>query len=290
MKKIVCLLFSLLFPLFCLAEGIEKDTIKPMPEGFWGTMTPFYIVVLLLLVVTVVCYIPWRSAIIRKLLVVGIPLGLLIAAFIELQLFSKLGSDNLIWWCDMDKVGFWSALWRLFPFALALALQFHSYFAYQNFIFGPEMMNLPNASISLKPKWKGLWWILAVVVLAGLADKFGLKGNALNLIVGIAFCAVLFVVFGKRNFELFGKTWGAAATFFAIVYVIAFLLVCYAFLIALVKVFWQMLVWATFAAFGIWYTVKFLGKDIEENHRAAEESRRRDEIRRMQENTRNTSL
>ena len=258
MKKTAILTLTLFTTMVCRSqETVEtvNELAKPMPEGFWGTLTPLYIILLLLLAVTIACYIPWRNAILQKQMIVAIPAGLMAASLMELQLFSKLGSDNLIWWCDLDKVGFLSALLRLFPFALALFLQIHSFFAYQNFIFGPDLMNMPNASISLKPKMKMLWWIFAVIVLAGVADKLGFKGYGLNLFIGIAFCAVLFLVFGWRNFQLFGKSWGSAVTLFAIVYVIALLMGAYAFLIALAKVVWQMIIWAVIGATVLWFRV-----------------------------------
>lgn len=247
-----------------------ETTANSLPEGFWGTMMPYAIIVVLLIIATVACYLPLRSRPLKNMAAVGIPILIMAAAFIEISLFSKLGK-NVVWWCDLDKVGFFSAFFRLFPFVLMLALQFHSFFAYQNFIFGPQMLNDPQASISLKPKAKGFWWLLLVVVLAGVADKIGLKGDLLNLVIGIAFMGVLFMIVGWRNFERFGLGWGAAVTFFAVVYIIGFLLASYGFLMALIKVFWQMLIWTAFAIVG-WIAFSKTPEEI-----AYEKKRRKEE-------------
>ena len=259
------LLALLMLPaIVCLAQGETPDSIvgitggaeavAPMPEGFWGTMTPYWIIIILLVVATIACYIRW-SKMLKYVAVVGIPAMLLVAAWMELVLFSKLGKDNIVWWCDMDKVGFLSSFLRLFPFALILMLQVHSFFAYQNFIFGPQLMNEPGASISLKPKAKGFWWLLLVVVAAGVADRMGLKGSTLNIVVGLLTVLVLFFIFGRRNIDLFGFGWGVAVTFFAIVYIIALLLVAYAFFMVLIKLVWQMIVWAFIGFAAIWVRV-----------------------------------
>ena len=258
-------------------ETTTAETITSLPEGFWGTMMPYFIIAILLIVATAACYIPWRSNAIRRLSVVGIPALLLIAGFMEITLFSKLGKDHVVWWCDMDGVGFFSALLRLFPFVLILALQFHSFFAYQNFIFGPQLLDDPDGSISLKPKAKSFLWLLLVVVLAGVADRVGLQGNTLNITIGIVTLAVLFLIFGKRNFEQFGFGWGAAVTFFAIVYVVGFLLAAYAFIMALLKVFWQMVIWT------VSVIVLLNSGIIRTAEEEARERKRLEESRRLQE-------
>lgn len=260
-------------------ETTTAEAITSLPEGFWGTMTPFFIIAILLIVATVACYIPWRSYAMRRLSVVGIPALLLVAGFMELTLFSKLGKDHVVWWCDMDGVGFFSALIRLFPFVLILALQFHSFFAYQNFIFGPKLLNDPHGSISLKPKAKSFLWLLLVVVLAGVADRIGLQGNTLNIAIGFITLAVLFLIFGKRNFEQFGFGWGAAVTFFTIVYILGFLLAAYAFIMALLKVFWQMVIWAA-TAFGFLHSgIIRTAEEEAHDRKVREESRRMEELR-----------
>lgn len=252
-----------------------ETTVNVLPNDFWGTMTPYYVIALLLIVATVACYIPIRSKLLRWCSAIVVPAMLLIAGYMEIVLFSKLGADNVVWWCDLDHVGFFSALLRLFPFVLVLFLQIHSFFAYQNFVFGPQLMDEPGASISLRPKFKRFWWLFLVVVAAGVADRMGLKGNTLNMTIGLITVLVLFIIFGSYNFEEFGVINGTLLTFFAVVYIIGLLLAAYAFIIVLLKVFWQILIWAVFGGFVLWYMKH---TDFAEEHRKFEK-RREDEER-----------
>ena len=91
-----------------------ETTVNVLPNDFWGTMTPYYVIALLLIVATVACYIPIRSKLLRWCSAIVVPAMLLIAGYMEIVLFSKLGADNVVWWCDLDHVGFFSALLRLF--------------------------------------------------------------------------------------------------------------------------------------------------------------------------------
>ncbi len=116
-----------------------ETTVNVLPNDFWGTMTPYYVIALLLIVATVACYIPIRSKLLRWCSAIVVPAMLLIAGYMEIVLFSKLGADNVVWWCDLDHVGFFSALLRLFPFVLVLFLQIHSFFCLSEFCVWPPV-------------------------------------------------------------------------------------------------------------------------------------------------------
>ena len=65
-------------------------------------------------------------------LLLWIPIGLFVASLLELIGYFTLG-DDFIWWCSVDKQGFWPAFISMLPFMLALVIQLGSGVLYKRY-------------------------------------------------------------------------------------------------------------------------------------------------------------
>lgn len=171
---------------------------------------------------------------------------MLAATILEVLIYAIVG-NNCMWWCLSKEYGFWSKLFRLIPFAVFVVLQIGQIFMFKGVL--EEMM---GKSLSMKLLF--ICFVLTfpvVFVLSVGADIFGASDDTKNSIGTTAFW--ILVIAGLawslvRNIMSVGIKHGVVFTVFSAVCVVAVCLAVFVFLVALIALFFQVLI--TVAACG----------------------------------------
>lgn len=165
---------------------------------------------------------------------------MLAATAFEILIYATV-HNNCLWWCLSKEYGFWSKLFRLIPFAVFVVLQIG-----QIFMFKGVLEEMTGKSLSLKFLFVCfvLTFPIAFVLSIG-ADIFGASAETKNsigttvfwilVIAGLAWSLV-------RNIVSVGLTRGIVFTVFSAVCVVAVCLAVFVFLVALLALFFQVLI------------------------------------------------
>ncbi len=216
-------------------EGVENPLSKSAQRRstrlgeFYGSMEATYFILIIFAVAIVISflYLTTKTIVLRPLFIITIPVAILLVSAIAIYGFLCFEEDFL-WWCDMDKLGFWGALICLVPFALILWTLYRSISVYERGLFLNSKNDDPNApekKISVKPAAIGICVSipLAFIVLAVLAAN----GHQHSWYFEPLVLGVFFVTLGigllislKRNISTFGLFFGILITLFLIVYIV----------------------------------------------------------------------
>lgn len=182
---------------------------------------------------------------------------MLAATILEVLIYAIVG-NNCMWWCLSKEYGFWSKLFRIIPFAVFVVLQIGQIFMFKGVL--EEMM---GKSLSMKLLF--ICFVLTfpvVFVLSVGADIFGASDDTKNSIGTTAFW--ILVIAGLawslvRNIMSVGIKHGVVFTVFSAVCVVAVCLAVFVFLVALIALFFQVLI--TVAACGAIFFILTNGMD-----------------------------
>lgn len=171
---------------------------------------------------------------------------MLAATILEVLIYAIVGNDCL-WWCLSKEYGFWSKLFRLMPFAAFVVLQIGQIFMFKGVL--EEMTGKP-LSLKLLFICFVLTFPISFVISVG-ADIFGASDETKNSVATTVFW--ILIVAGLawslvRNIMSVGLTRGIVFTVFSAVCVVAVCLAVFLFIVALIALFFQVLI--TVAACG----------------------------------------
>lgn len=114
------------------AEGIKDIYADKSVSGnhtavghFYGTMTPYYIIVVLLLISMLLSLGALLYPRMRDASLIGMFACLSAVAVLEFVGYYTIGTSTF-WWCDSERYGFIGALWRIIPFVLVATCQIAS--------------------------------------------------------------------------------------------------------------------------------------------------------------------
>lgn len=217
-----------------------------MKEILLTSTLPYWLVFLLVLGGFVALLFQGRNGSKSNLPILTAAGCMLAATILEVLIYAIVG-NNCMWWCLSKEYGFWSKLFRIIPFAVFVVLQIGQIFMFKGVL--EEMM---GKSLSMKLLF--ICFVLTfpvVFVLSVGADIFGASDETKNSIGTTAFW--ILVIAGLawslvRNIMSVGIKHGVVFTAFSAVCVVAVCLAVFVFLVALIALFFQVLI--TVAACG----------------------------------------
>ena len=242
-----------------LADNDEEELFEFMTRGknrqmatlagrFYGTSSALWMMLLVMGAAAVVAflYLVCGVAAMRPLFLAVIPAAILVFSFIEIVGYIKFGND-IFWWCEYERYGFFGSLFRLFPFAAMVAAQVFSIKLYERALFlGNDDPNDDERKISLKPAaWSLALCIPVFIVLLLVVTALGFGNTILLDIAGIVgFLGTLGVglyISFKRNVKTFGRATGLWVTLFSIVYIIGCIISAIAMIVLIFQIIFQIL-------------------------------------------------
>lgn len=217
-----------------------------MKEILLTSTLPYWLVFLLVLGGFVALLFQGRNGSKSNLPILTAAGCMLAATILEVLIYAIVG-NNCMWWCLSKEYGFWLKLFRIIPFAVFVVLQIGQIFMFKGVL--EEMM---GKSLSMKLLF--ICFVLTfpvVFVLSVGADIFGASDDTKNSIGTTAFW--ILVIAGLawslvRNIMSVGIKHGVVFTAFSAVCVVAVCLAVFVFLVALIALFFQVLI--TVAACG----------------------------------------
>lgn len=184
---------------------------------------------------------------------------MLAATIFEIVIYAMLGGNSL-WWCTSSRYGFWTKLIRLVPMALFVAFQI-----LQVYFIKSALEEHIGKELSMKSTFICLLLTFPVALVVALV--FGVSGasNATTgTVTGIVFFGLILGGIGwalVRNVRSAGWRQGGAFTAFSVVCVVAVCLAVFLFLVALFKLFLQVLMVAAMVVGGI-YIFGMMSKEM----------------------------
>ncbi len=248
-------------------EGI----VNPLPEdaqlkhsvwGYYFASSAFLYTILALIGISFLIAILYaRFLFLKPIAILFIPVALLLTAGLEIGAWYVLGSDDVIWWCNPDRHGFFGALWRLIPFVLVGLAQAASIYAFETLLVSHAKVEKPeDFGLALKPAFIGFGLFFPLLI--GLVIIFaicGFRGQAAEITTAlISFSALLYGAIRAfyKNAKQLGFFLGLIATLFSFIYIIGILVLGWLFIVIVFKLILQLLtvlamVVAVFGAFSI---------------------------------------
>ena len=218
------------------------STPEPVP-GFFGTLTPYLLVVALIVGSVMLSFFHFGNEAIERLFIIVIPVSLATATTLELLALYSVG-NNAIWWCDPDRYGFWGGFFRLIPLILILACQVWSLFGYEAFLSKTELLSEKDVTISLKPTFIAMLLALPLAIAVAYVLQWQLHVSKIYQEIGFIGTLVIVLVIGlglavKKNIERFGTTFGIVITGFTVFYVLGIVAVIWLLIVGIIQMIFQ---------------------------------------------------
>lgn len=211
---------------------------------FWYTLIPYFIILAILVAVGVMLLLLQmvkRFKPLESKLVLWIPIGLFAASLMELIGFITLG-DDFIWWCDVDRQGFWSAFITMMPFMLALLIQLGSGVIYKRY---QEKKNA--VELSWRSVFIGITGVPVAIVLLIVLAIFGMKDPVVQdivatiLIIGSLAAGFLYAL--AKNRKALGHKNGLFFTLFSFIYAAGAIIALIFLIVIILKLILIVLMW-----------------------------------------------
>lgn len=210
--------------------------------GKWfGTFTPYMIIVLLFVAAIVLAIGGLRRDSWRRAALWGLPACILAASMLEIWAYVVMGK-SAFWWCDSDRYGFFGSMLRVVPFVVFVAFQLYSIKIYEALLPGAD----ENNKLSVKPLAIGialcLPMALAIAMLLAAFDVRGLTADIAS-VAGLVICLTVGFVWSLiKNTKALGKVNGQIFTVFGIVYAIGSLIALWGLVLVLLQIIVQVII------------------------------------------------
>ncbi len=182
---------------------------------------------------------------------------MLAATALELLIYNTV-HNNCMWWCISKEYGFWEKLFRLIPFAIFVVLQIG-----QIFMFKAVLEEMTGKSLSLKLLFICFVLTFPVVFVISIgADIFGASDETKNSVATTAFWILIIAGLAwslVRNIMSVGLKKGIIFTVFSAVCVVAVCLAVFVFFVALLALFFQVLITVAAVAVGFFLLTNGMG-------------------------------
>lgn len=243
---------------------------------FFATMTPYWIILALMLAAFIMMEIAYRSYRMVKPALIITPILMMLAAILEAWAYQIWG-NQIFFWCDPDRYGFWGSFFRAIPFAVFVVFQVFSIFRYKILLWDV----CPGAEVSIKPAAIGIAICIPATIVATIVMAIaGIRGSEANTIGALVFLGSLLIGMGVcayRNIRELGFFGGMAFTVFAVVYLLGTIIAVWCTIVLIFKMFLQILITVTLCGILSGRYHKPTQKEIEEHARRAEKIRRENE-------------
>ncbi len=228
----------------------KSNKLHKFGGRFYGTSAALWMMLLVMGAAGVVAVLYLKGGVksLRPLFLAILPAAILIFSFIEIFGYKQFGND-MFWWCEYERYGFFGSLFRLFPFAAMVAAQVASIRIYERALFEGEIdtdTGKPK-KISLKPAaWSLVLCLPVLLIVAFIFASLDLQNTIImDLASVIGFFGTLglglFISF-KRNVKSFGHATGLYVTIFSIVYIIGCIISAIAMIALIFQIIFQILV------------------------------------------------
>ena len=225
---------------------------------FWYTLIPYYIILAILLAVGIMLLLLQmvkKFASLESTLLLWIPIGLFAASLLELIGYFTLG-DDFIWWCSVDRQGFWPAFITMLPFMLALVIQLGSGVLYKRY---------QEKKYDVKLSWRSIFIgiagvpiaIVILVILAICGMKNPVVQDVVSAILILASLAIGFLYALAKNRKVLGNRNGLFFTLFSFVYAAGAVIALIFLAVIIVKLILIVLMWLLAIA-GCIFAIAFL--------------------------------
>ena len=214
---------------------------------FWYTLIPYFIILAILLAVGVMLLLLQmvkKFASLESTLLLWIPIG-----------YFTLG-DDFIWWCSVDRQGFWPAFITMLPFMLALVIQLGSGVLYKRY---------QEKKYDVKLSWRSIFIgiagvpiaIVILVILAICGMKNPVVQDVVSAILILASLAIGFLYALAKNRKVLGNRNGLFFTLFSFVYAAGAVIALIFLAVIIVKLILIVLMWLLAIA-GCIFAIAFL--------------------------------
>lgn len=235
-------------------DGIENPFSEKqqkrhsLPGRFYGSTAAILTILLIMGFAAAVSFLYFKGifkdrAFVLKVIPGAILLNSLILIYGQLNF-----GDEIFWWCDYDRYGFFGSLLRVIPFTLVLLIQIGSIKVYEMFLFDgqTEREDGTELKLSIKPAALSLALCLPVTIATAILLSFlNIRGFMMDLITLV----VLFGSLGwgmikthRKNVKLFGPFNGLMMTLFSTVYIIGCIIAIIALVTLIIQLIFQILV------------------------------------------------
>lgn len=208
-------------------------------EHFFCSSMPYIFISLLFLTSIVFVFLGLRLDSLRHISLIVVPVCIMGAALMEIWAYATLG-DDVFWWCDYNRYGFWESFFRAIPYVGFVYFQILSIRFYQNLLFGKDS----DKKIAIKPMFWGMGACIPMTVAAAVVCTVAGWRSATDIVSSVTFLVTLglgmFYSY-RRNVRDAGAFRGLMLTLFCAVYVIGSIIAVWGLVIVLFKIIVQIL-------------------------------------------------
>lgn len=218
--------------------GMREGKHTPT-EHFFCSGAPYILISSLFLTAIAFVFLGLRLDSLRRTSLIVVPACIMGAALMEIWAYATLG-DDVFWWCDYERYGFFGSFFRAIPYVGFVWFQILSIRFYQELLFGKD----GGRKIALKPMFWGMGACIPAAVAAVVVCSLAGWRGATDAVASVTFCVTLGLgVFYsyKRNVRAAGAFPGLMLTLFCAVYVIGSIIAIWGLLVVLFKIILQIL-------------------------------------------------
>ena len=226
-----------------IKDFINKDEKRHSPLGHWySTFTPFYLILILLVLATIFAAFTGDSVGPRLLPAILVPLCLLLAILIEIMGVITLGKD-LLWWVDAEHYNKGTVILRLVFFAAAVVMQIFSMRLYKNGLSASARGEL-SVKAPIVGALVGAGLFLFCVILSTMIRKSVKPETMFYIGIGLLLLSTLIgiITTSVKNIHAVGGLGGIAFTLFAVIYGVGLVVALVMLIIGFVNAFMEVLV------------------------------------------------
>lgn len=240
-------------------DFINKDGKLHTSLGRWySTSTPFYLILVLLVLATVFAAFTGDSVGPRLLPAILVPVCLLLAILIEIMGVITMGK-GLLWWADADQYKLGTVIFRLVLFGVAVVLQIFSMRLYKNGLSASARGEL-SVKAPIVGALVGAGLLLFCVILSTMIRKSVKPETMFYIGIGLLLLSTLIgiITTAVKNIRAVGGLGGIAFTLFAVIYGVGLVVALVMLIIGFVNAFMEVLVTVVGGTFVLMIMSKFI--------------------------------
>lgn len=214
------------------------------PEGrTYSTLPPYLLIVALVVGALLMGWLGMRVRAVGGFAELFMPVMIALACYMEISAYAALHT-GMFWWCEIGRYGFWGSVLRVIPLSMVIVAQVASYPMYCKLMSRGKDVGVGIGS--LVPMGVSFLVVLPVIAIVLLVCGMFHMGKPTQAIVGTCIFAAV-VGLGSLstislNIKSFGIVKGLWMSLFGAVYVVGAMIAVLGFVIAIWKLFVQMVI------------------------------------------------
>ncbi len=205
---------------------------------FFGSSTFLWIISIAMLLAVALMFLSTKISALRRAALFGTPVLLTIVAGLEALALNYIG-DDVFWWCDSDRIGFFASLFTLIPYTAFVAFQLYVIVLYSALVAGGS-----GKKVSLWPMAISIGICIPVTLIAVIISSFIFDGVP-EIVAIIAFFGSLGIgiyISFRRNIKELGFLPGLMFSIFGAVYFVGAVVAIYGLVIVVFKLILQIII------------------------------------------------